>query len=37
MEYIATSGSVIIKAGETQTTVGVEIIGDSISENDIEF
>ncbi|MBF0266368.1 MAG: trypsin-like serine protease [Gammaproteobacteria bacterium] len=36
-DYIATSGTAIIKAGETYTTIGIEIIGDSKIETDETF
>lgn len=36
-DYIATSGTAIIKAGDTSTLIGVEIIGDNLSETDETF
>jgi len=36
-DYIATSGTATIKAGETSTVIGVEIIGDDVSESNETF
>jgi|GEM_PF-986450 len=36
-DYVATSGTATIKAGELSTVIGVEIIGDVINENDETF
>jgi len=36
-DYIATSDTATIKAGETYTSIGVEIIGDTITENNESF
>jgi len=36
-DYIATSGSATIVAGETETLIGVTIIGDSVAESDETF
>jgi len=36
-DYVATSGTATIKAGETTTVIGIEIIADTISESDETF
>lgn len=36
-DYITTSGVAIIKKGETNTIIGIEIIGDTITENNEDF
>lgn len=36
-DYVATTGTATIKAGETSTVIGVEIIGDNVSEGNETF